>query len=47
MGVTLSALSSAIVHAGTLPITPETLNLIAEADELKDAWQALGVHVRK
>jgi Fic family protein len=29
-------------HANTLQITPEILNLIAELDEFKGAWQALG-----
>jgi hypothetical protein len=28
---------------GTLQITPEILNLIAELDEFKGAWQALGI----
>jgi hypothetical protein len=30
------------IRANTLQITPEILNLIAELDEFKDAWQALG-----
>jgi hypothetical protein len=37
MGVALSGLSSAIVQAGALPITPENPHLIAEAYELKGA----------
>src|SRR6202167_1501276 len=31
-----------MIRAGTLEITPEILNLIAELDEFKGAWQALG-----
>src|ERR1700754_4864910 len=31
-----------MIRAGTLDITPEVLNLIAELDEFKGAWQALG-----
>jgi Fic family protein len=31
-----------MIHANTLEITPEILNLIAELDEFKGAWQALG-----
>jgi hypothetical protein len=30
-----------MIRAGTLQITPEILNLIAEIDEFKGAWQAL------
>jgi hypothetical protein len=32
----------AVIRANTLQITPEILNLIAELDEFKGAWQALG-----
>src|SRR6202167_89039 len=31
-----------MIRAGTLEITPEILNLIAELDEFQGAWQALG-----
>ena len=31
-----------MIRANTLQIAPETLNLIAELDEFKGAWQALG-----
>lgn len=31
-----------MIHAVTIEITPEILNLIAELDEFKGAWQALG-----
>lgn len=31
-----------MIRANTLQITPEILNLIAEVDEFKGAWQALG-----
>jgi Fic family protein len=31
-----------MIHENTLQITPEILNLIAELDEFKGAWQALG-----
>src|SRR5258707_507513 len=31
-----------MIRADTLEITPEILNLIAEVDEFKGAWQALG-----
>src|SRR3954469_21530438 len=31
-----------MIRADTLEITPEILNLIAELDEFKGAWQALG-----
>lgn len=31
-----------MIQAGSLQITPEVLNLIAELDEFKGAWQALG-----
>src|ERR1700677_4347262 len=30
------------IRADTLQITPEILNLVAELDEFKGAWQALG-----
>jgi len=32
-----------MIRASTLQITPEILNLIAELDEFKGAWQALGL----
>ena len=31
-----------MIRPNTLQITPEILNLIAELDEFKGAWQALG-----
>src|ERR1700751_688410 len=31
-----------MIRANTLQITPEILNIIAELDEFKGAWQALG-----
>src|SRR5260370_28109000 len=31
-----------MIHTNALQITPEILNLIAELDEFKGAWQALG-----
>src|SRR6202790_5864081 len=31
-----------MIRAGTLEIAPEILNFIAELDEFKGAWQALG-----
>jgi hypothetical protein len=31
-----------MIRASTLEITPEILNLIAELDEFKGAWQAPG-----
>jgi Fic family protein len=31
-----------MIQTSTLQITPEILNLIAELDEFKGAWQALG-----
>ena len=31
-----------MIHAGTLEITPEILSLIAQIDEFKGAWRALG-----
>jgi hypothetical protein len=31
-----------MIRASTLQITPEILNLIAELDEFKGAWQDLG-----
>ena len=31
-----------VISPDTLKITPEILNLVAELDEFKGAWQALG-----
>jgi Fic family protein len=38
----LGVLLGVTIRANTLQITPEILNLIAELDEFKGAWQALG-----
>jgi Fic family protein len=38
----LGVLSGVALRADTLQIVPEVLNLIAELDEFKGAWQALG-----
>jgi Fic family protein len=38
----LGVLSGVMIRADTIQITPEILNLIAELDEFKGAWQALG-----
>jgi Fic family protein len=38
----LGVLLGVLFRANTLQITPEILNLIAELDEFKGAWQALG-----
>ncbi len=40
MGVYMAAMS--ILHTDFLQITPELLTLIAEIDEFKGAWRALG-----
>jgi Fic family protein len=40
--VQLGVLLGVMIRADTLEITPEILNLIAELDEFKGAWQALG-----
>lgn len=34
-----------MLDTATLQITPELLALIAEIDEFKGAWRALGVHI--
>jgi len=31
-----------VIQASTLRVTPEMLSLVAEIDELKGAWRALG-----
>jgi Fic family protein len=38
----LGVLLGVVIRPNTLQITPEILNLIAELDEFKGAWQALG-----
>ncbi len=38
----MGVLSGVIIRADTLRITPEILNLVAELDEFKGAWHALG-----
>jgi Fic family protein len=38
----MGVLFGAMIRANTLQITPEILNLIAELDEFKGGWQALG-----
>lgn len=41
MGV-FGCINGCMIHAGTLEITPEILSLIAQIDEFKGAWRALG-----
>jgi len=42
MGVNMGVEGHPVIHAETIQITPELLSLIAEIDEFKGAWRALG-----